>query len=74
MNAEQRVIVLCDWDERIAVSAANLLCEKGADNVVLLTGGQCTCLPSSSSIGCLATALMLLIMQGIFRMSHDSRA
>ncbi|BDA46974.1 probable centrosomal protein of 41 kDa [Coccomyxa sp. Obi] len=39
MNAEQRIILLCDWDERIAVPAANLLFEKGADNVVLLSGG-----------------------------------
>jgi len=68
MNADQRVIVLCDWDERIAAPAANLLFEKGADNVVLLSGGQCTCFSASSSIECLATTLMLLVMQGIFRM------
>jgi centrosomal protein CEP41 len=40
MNAEQRIILVCDWDERIAAPAANLLFEKGADNVVLLSGGE----------------------------------
>lgn len=40
MNAEQRIILVYDWDERIAAPAANLLFEKGADNVVLLSGGE----------------------------------
>ncbi|EIE21897.1 hypothetical protein COCSUDRAFT_56344 [Coccomyxa subellipsoidea C-169] len=39
MNGEQRFILVCDWDERVAAPAANLLFEKGADNMLLLSGG-----------------------------------
>jgi centrosomal protein CEP41 len=40
-NAEDRAIVVYDWDERTAASAANLMFEKGVENVILLSGGVC---------------------------------
>ena len=34
-----RILILYDEDERLAVPAAQLCCEKGVDNVFVLTGG-----------------------------------
>lgn len=34
-----RIIIIYDYDERVAVPAANLFFEKGVDNVFLLSGG-----------------------------------
>ncbi len=58
MNAEQRIILLCDWDERIAVPAANLLFEKGADNVVVLSGGGADV--TSAAVICTAEVVAIL--------------
>lgn len=39
-NAEDSIIVLCDWDGTLAAPACALLSEKGVQNAVLLHGGE----------------------------------
>ena len=65
MNAEERIILLCDWDERIAVPAANLLFEKGADNVVLLSGGGADVTVSSCGTKAVRSTRSLLMTKSM---------
>ena len=40
VNAEDSIIVICDWDGTLAAPACALLSEKGVQNAVLLHGGE----------------------------------
>ena len=40
VNAQNALIVLCDWDGKVAAAACALLSEKGVQNAVLLHGGE----------------------------------
>ena len=40
VNAEDSIIVICDWDGTLAAPACALLSEKGVQNLVLLHGGE----------------------------------
>ena len=39
VNAQNTIIVICDWDGKVAATACALLSEKGVQNAVLLHGG-----------------------------------
>ena len=40
VNAEDSIIVICDWDGTLAAPACTLLSEKGVQNAVRLHGGE----------------------------------
>lgn len=39
-NAEGRIIIVYDEDERIASQAATTMCERGFENLFMLSGGK----------------------------------
>lgn len=39
-NAEGKIIILCDVDEMIAIQCATTMCQRGFENVFILSGGM----------------------------------
>ena len=53
VNAQNTIIVICDWDGKVAAAACALLNEKGVQNAVLLHGGALfsSTMTSEASLG-----------------------